>query len=126
MQTETYSGLVDVRNHGESEDVVFLDDEDSGSVLRDRPLTLLLEDIKGKRVSVRYWVSDRPCTPDDAMAQFVGQLDGVADVSWCVAYSEITGYLWTTQDLNIGGHDLLEEIESHKGKWLILQIDIHE
>jgi len=27
--------------------------------------------------------------------------------------------------LNIGGHDLLEELKSHEGMWLILEIDVH-
>lgn len=28
------------------------------------------------------------------------------------AYSDLTGYLWTTEELKVGGHDLLEEINS--------------
>src|SRR5437868_3327415 len=37
-------------------------------------------------------------------------------------YSEITGYLWTDENLMVGGHDLLDELRSHKGSFVHLEI----
>jgi hypothetical protein len=33
--------------------------------------------------------------------------------------------LWTDEDLNVGGHDLLEEIRSYLGKFIYLEVDVH-
>jgi hypothetical protein len=42
------------------------------------------------------------------------------------AYSDITGYLWTNEDLIVGGHDLLNELRSYKGKFAVIEITYHE
>lgn len=36
---------------------------------------------------------------------------GIADTKYYHAYSDLTGYLWTTEKLKVGGHDVLEEIK---------------
>jgi hypothetical protein len=36
--------------------------------------------------------------------------------------SEYTGYLWTDEDLMVGGHDLLAELKSHLGKFCHLYV----
>ena len=41
-------------------------------------------------------------------------------------YSEYTGYLWTDEEVLIGGHDLIEELRGCEGKWLLLEIVVHE
>ena len=38
-------------------------------------------------------------------------------------YSDYTGYLWTDENLKIGGHDLLDELKEDCGKWLFLTIE---
>ena len=43
-----------------------------------------------------------------------------------MAYSEITGYLWTDEVVKIGGHDLLKEFETHLGKYLYMEIEYYE
>ena len=48
---------------------------------------------------------------------------GDANVDLQSRYSEITGYLWTDEDLNVGGHDLLAELKGHVGKWLIMEVE---
>ena len=52
------------------------------------------------------------------MLKFIGGIE--ADFN--PRYSEITGYLWTDEELNVGGHDLMAELKSNVGKWLILEI----
>jgi hypothetical protein len=45
---------------------------------------------------------------------------GEADVGH--RYSEITGYLWTDEEIMVGGHDLIEELHDHLGKFCHLEI----
>ena len=66
------------------------------------------------QVSVRYIISDNPITdPEYLIASFVSQLDGVIELKHNSHFSELTGYLWTDNELKIGGHDLLKELSSH-------------
>lgn len=114
------SGRIVVRGYGESDGVLFVYDAEQDER---EPLAEYLEErIRNRQVSVRYWVTDEPCTKDEAAEQFLRRLDGDADVRFAAHYSELTGYLWTDEDLNIGGHDLLAELKSSAGKWLNLEI----
>ena len=74
-------------------------------------------------VTVRYWITDQPCTKDQAIEAAVLTVLGFAQVKLQSRYSELTGYLWTDEDLMVGGHDLLEEFKSNTGKWLILEVE---
>lgn len=113
-----YSGFIRIRNYGEADDVLFLDGDDL-------PLADILQDeISGKVVTARYWITDQKCTRDEAVEEFVKRLHGCAECKFVSHYSEITGYLWTDEEINIGGHDLLSELSSHVDKFLILEVDI--
>lgn len=113
---KTYQGLLSIGDHGESDDVLFL----SG---HDEPLAEELEWMDGQVVTVRYWVTNEECTRDQAVESFVLTCMGAAKAEFQACYSEYTGYLWTDEFLNVGGHDLLAELKSHAGKWLILEIE---
>lgn len=92
----------------------------------ERPLAEILEeDITGKNVTVRWWVSNVPRDIEDLKQDWIALSMGYADVTFSAHYSEITGYLWTDEYLKVGGHDLLQEIRSFHGKWMHLEIDIH-
>lgn len=113
-----YSGFLKLGSNGEEDDILFL------SSLYD-PLAEEFEDsIANRNVKARYYISDKEVTLEEAEQYFVRRLFGEIRVKYSVAYSEITGYLWTNEDIIIGGHDLLEELKSHVGKYLILIIDI--
>lgn len=120
MKTKTYQGLINQHSWGEVDDILFL------STLSDPLAETLQDDIANKRVTVRYWVSDKPATKEEAVADFVKTLSGMADCDFGSRYSEITGYLWTDEDCKIGGHDLLKELRNNAGKWLILEVDVHD
>lgn len=113
--TRTYMGLLSLHSDGEADDVLFL------SSLRD-PLAEELGWMARKRVSVRYWITDHQCTQEDAQKLATLQIMGIAHTDYVARYSEITGYLWTDEEIKVGGHDLLNELKSHVGKWLILEI----
>lgn len=116
MEKRTYGGRLEERDHGEATDILFL----SGT---DEPLAEALEWMTGKQVCVRYWITDKQVTTDEAQEEFLKRLLGAADVKFRSHYSDITGYLWTDEDLNVGGHDLLYEFKGHLGEWLILEVE---
>ena len=55
----------------------------------------------------------------------VKMLAGAADADYTQHYSDITGYLWTDAECVVGGHDLLDELESNVGKWCHMTVTFH-
>jgi len=120
METKTYIGKLELCDYGDAYDILFISSTE-------QPLADILEDdILGETVSVRYWICDAEMTKEQAQESFLKILMGMADVEFGARYSEVTGYLWTDEKIKIGGHDLLAELKSYVGKWLILEIDTHE
>ena len=119
-ETKIYQGLLSAQPYGDAEDILFL------SGIEDPLCERLHEEISGKNVTARYWVTEKEATKDQASASFLTEIMGVVDSEFGARYSEITGYLWTDEELRIGGHDLIVELSSYIGKWVILEIDIHE
>jgi hypothetical protein len=64
------------------------------------------------------------CTRRDGLSLECGcdEMLGEGDATFGARYSEDTGYLWTDEELNVGGHDLLGELESHEGRYCLLEI----
>lgn len=113
-------GLLSPHSYGDADDILFVSSE------RD-PLAEVLHDrIAGKRVSARYWIAEKPCTLEEAQEDFVKRVFGLADTQFGAHYSEITGYLWTDENVKIGGHDLIKELRSNVGKWLVMEVVIHK
>lgn len=120
-ETVRYRGTLALHADGESDDVLFLD----GGEWRDDPLAgVIADDIErhGRYLSVRYWTADAP-RDDDAMIEgAIRELLGESEAEFLHRYSEITGYLWTDEDINVGGHDLLGELKSQAGRYCMLEI----
>lgn len=90
------------------------------------PLAEELENkISGKTVTVRYWTTDKQVTRNEAIKAFNEKLMGKVDCDFGAHYSEMTGYLFTDEEVNVGGHDLIERLRSYVGKFLILEIELH-
>jgi len=113
---KTYKGQLKLDSYGESDDVLFISTIDT-------PLVEALGWISGKKAIVRYCVTEKQTTKEESEDQFLKKLMGVAEVEFHAKYSEITGYLWTDEELNIGGHDIIAELKSYIGEWLILEIE---
>jgi hypothetical protein len=117
--TKTYRGRLNLHGYGEGDDILFLGDDDY-------PLAeQISEDMEecGRYLSVRYWTSDAEQSDDQLRENVVRSLFGDGEgTRFHNAYSDITGYLWTDEDIMIGGHDLLAELESHLGQWCLLEI----
>lgn len=117
MENRTYEGLLCLHSWGEADDILFLSSLDD-------PMVEELEWMHNKIATVRYWITDKEATKEEVQKSFIAEtMGGVVDAYLCPRYSEITGYLWTDEDLNVGGHDLLARLKSNVGKWLILEIE---
>ncbi len=80
---------------------------------------------KGDRVFVRYYVTDKEVTEDEAKEAVIrkaigGNLDELEFI--LDAYSEYT-ILELEEHLVVGGHDLLSELQDYDGKFLTLVVE---
>ena len=116
---ETYTGKLTKWSNGEEDDILSLEGTDC-------PLAETIKDhmaTHGRYLTVRYWTAEKEMSADELTEVTVMMQCGVGKADYGVAYSEITGYLWTTEELEVGGHDVLEELKSQIGKWLRLEIE---
>ena len=113
-----FSGWIRVLDHGESNDVLFVGADDE-------PFADTLDFMNRENVTVRYWVTDCACAIEQASEEFLKTVMGCAEVEFNARYSEITGYLWTDEELNVGGHDLLNELKSYDCSFLNLEVEVH-
>lgn len=94
-------------------------------------LLLRLEEITdsfGKEISVRYWITDKCVSWEEAQEGANRTLMGdcVTDLS-CdqFMYSEMTPGVDYESEMIIGGHDLYKELTSYRGKhvWFLIQVE---
>jgi hypothetical protein len=112
-----YEGEIIERDYSSTDDALSL------STLN-KPLAEELEYITGRNVTVRYWLSKRQVSFTELKTEAVKVIMGGFKSEFYERYSEYTGYLWTTQELMVGGHDLLGELETYVGYWLVLEIEL--
>ena len=113
-------GQIRLANDGEGIGILFVGDDE-------RPFAEIFEEeLQGKQVTVRYWVSDQKTFREDLELAQIAIANGLVDAEFGHAYSDMTGYLWTDEECMVGGHDLLQELESYVGKWLFLEAQIHD
>ena len=80
---------------------------------------------KGDRVFVRYYLSDKEITLEEANKALIIKTCGgdIEELEFILcAYSEYT-IMDYKEELKIGGHDLFNVLEDQEGKYLILVID---
>lgn len=119
MEQLIYKGFIEEKGKEENDDALFIGD-------MEYPLAEEFESkLQGKKVSARYWISDTEKTKEQIQEGALKTIMGIVDADYGDRYSEITGYLWTDEELNIGGHDLLAELSSYKGNFVFLEIDVH-
>lgn len=119
MRTLIYSGLIKEGDNGDNYDALYIDNT---CITQE-----LSEEINEKQVSVRYWISKTEInSKEQAQESFFKTLVGIAESEYEVAYSDATGYLWTIENLQIGGHHLDSELRGNAGKYILLEIDIHD
>ena len=125
MHRKTYRGMLVLGSNGEEDDILFLEPRESFDV----PLAEIIKDdlsMYGNFLSVHLYISDKEIPADKVEESFVMSFYGLGDADYWMHFSEYTGYLWTDEDLKVGGHDLLEQLKSNKGKYLHMVIDFHK
>lgn len=116
MSEYIFKGYIEKSSYGENDDAFFLGN---------KPVALQFydENLRNKKLSVSYYICDKEKTLEEAKENFVKTLMGFGDADYGDCFSDITGYLWTDETLKIGGHNLLDELESYIGKYCILIVN---
>lgn len=84
-------------------------------------------ECRGNRfVSLRYWLADREGGDDAIKQRAIESHYGAAAIEWGARYSEVTGYLWTDEHFVVGGHDMLARLTDAVGKYLLLEVMVHD
>ena len=129
-RTQEFRGLIIYRNAYEPGDGIYL--AENGKI--DEPLASYFgwnykHSQNKQQVSVRYAINNTdnwPDTLDEIAADEVSRLSGDLVSDYGARYSEITGYLWTDEDLTVGGHDLIKIFRENAGKYLWLEVTYHD
>lgn len=124
----TYQGRIKIRDHGDAMDILFVETQPAPDY-GDDPLAEIFEDdlnLLGRFITVRYHISDERWTLEELEENAIKVLAGAADARYQDHYSDITGYLWTDDELNVGGHNLHQELCSHAGKYLYMVVDFYD
>lgn len=115
-----YKGLISQKEHGENWRADFIGD-------LNEPITQIFqEEFCYCNVTVRYFISEIEKTIDELQENLIQTISGYLEADYTDRYSEITGYLWTDEEIKIGGHDLLDIIASNVGKYIYLEVEIHD
>lgn len=125
MTKKIYAGwLVDVAGEGYGELGISVSPDHDGVSL----IEMIQSDMYkyGEYLSVRYFLSDQARTGEELEQDFMETVFGKAKADYCRRYSDYTGYLWTDQELNVGGHDLFRELNDSKGKYIHLEIEYNK
>lgn len=89
------------------------------------PVAELFEPFNGKTVSTHYYITDKPVTEDEALeASIVKDLGGETKAEFILdAYSSWT-VLDHKQEATVGGHNLIDELDTYEGKYCTLVISV--
>jgi hypothetical protein len=124
MQNEIYRGWLVEGYNGETTTLNLKADlfrHSDDEILADR----IENDIGyyGRNLTVRYFITDKPVEKEQLEQDLAKVVMGLGKADYHMAYSDITGYLWTDEELNVGGHDLLGELQESIGKFLHMEIE---
>jgi hypothetical protein len=118
MTTRTYKGLLCLHADPNGHETVYL------TSLRDC-LNEELSWMSRKKCTVKFWISDTQMEEEQAKEAAILHITGQVSRKFGACYSELTGYLWTNDELKVGGHDLIRILEGYAGKWIVLKIESH-
>jgi hypothetical protein len=89
-------------------------------------LTEVLSYVPGTEPCITYFTSNAPLTAEQLQEEHMKTLLGDVRSQYDVTSSDLSGYLWTTEYLKVGGHDLLQELESFIGKYLHMEVTYYK
>ena len=79
-----------------------------------------------KEVYIRYYITDEYLPTEKIEENFIKKISGTVNATIYPVYSDITGYLWTEENIKINGHNLFEEINNYEGKYLDMVIEVKD
>ena len=80
-------------------------------------------DFEGKKIHLRYTVSNSPIDPNAVDEKILKTIHGELEAEHgCIPYSEWTGFVGWDDTLVVGGHDLREELLSYEGHYCYLEL----
>ena len=135
LESLKYKGILSLQDYGESEDIITLEEVDEkgleeGTVEKDQIpfVEMISEHINEKFVTVKYYLCNSEVPESRIQEEWLKKLFGDTESEYDVNFSETTGYLWTDQNLIIGGHNLAGELyeAAKKKKWIIIYFDIYD
>lgn len=119
---EIIKGVIELEDNGEGHDVLKV----GRDIFAERFEELLCKH-ESKLVSVRYYVSDQIIRSlDKANEEFMKRMMGASQAGYSISYSETTGYLGTNESCRVGGHDLIDELGTSAGKYLLMEVTFHD
>lgn len=119
MKKLVYKGFIKEGSKGENDYALFIGETSE-------PIAEVFdEEIQLKQVTIRYWISNVEKTKEELDENTVLTIAGAVDADYYDRYSEYTGYLWTDEKLNIGGHDLLGQLRNNIGKFIYLEVEVY-
>lgn len=122
MKPEIYRGLLCWSNNRYDDNLLALVEEDNSKCV---VLVKELHHLSTQIVTLHYYISAARLSLEELQKNFILTLyGGKAEVNYEVHYSEPTGYLWTDEDLKVGGHDLISELSSHVGKFIHMEVSM--
>jgi hypothetical protein len=128
MKTLTFSGFIK-GDFTQSWFTIKLIQDDGYKIDLVRRFQEAMESCNSNKISVRYYLSDKKCDKDEMVYGWLKKISGFGDVSFDkndYAYSEWTSGTDYDTNFRVGNHDLLKELQVADGKYLILEIDVHE
>lgn len=120
--TKTFTGYLNSDEYG----FLCLEAENWSQHCGNSLAALVADEFKpGSKAFVRYFITSAPATAESASEALIHKTFGfdVLEAEYVLeAYSEVTIEAWE-ENLKIGGHDLISELSSYEGKYLILIIE---
>jgi len=93
------------------------------------PLTKEMEDLLGWGVnfaSVRFVTADVPVDPTTVEEKIIESYYGGAKAEYYHRYTDLTGYLWTNEGFEVGGHDIPKILENYVGQYIHMEIELYK
>jgi len=118
MKKKVYEGFLS------QDDFEFLSISKSENSTTHPLAALISNDWKnGDQVFLRYYITNKKITPDEVQEKHLSKILGNLTVDYELeAYSEWTVLDWK-EKLSVGSHNLIDELKSYEGKYLVLIIE---
>lgn len=88
------------------------------------------ETTNNSKITLSWHVTDTPKRYAELKMNILDTTIGGLETTFYHAHSDLTGYLWTTEKVNVNGHDLLKEIasaaEGLPEAWVYVRLELHD